>query len=234
MNGGALRVATWNVHGMRAGVDEIARVIRAEQVDIVALQESGPRRRLRAVGETLDMQVCGDPWAFPRRRIQNAVLVRRGLATTVSHRLHRFSGGSLLYPRGVLLAHTDRNVSVLSVHFGLDSRERADHVEQLRAMLLGSDATFVVSGDLNALPGDPAPSSLAGLASDCWEAAGEGSGATFPSHAPTARIDYLFAGRAFRPLRAWTAGGTASDHLMVVADLALTESGADGASVRGS
>ena len=38
MNGGALRVATWNVHGMRAGVDEIARVIRAEQVDIVALQ----------------------------------------------------------------------------------------------------------------------------------------------------------------------------------------------------
>ncbi|HET6790931.1 MAG TPA: endonuclease/exonuclease/phosphatase family protein [Actinomycetota bacterium] len=235
MNGGALRVATWNVHGMRAGVEEIARVIRAEQVDIVAMQESGPRRRLRAVGETLDMQVCGDPWAFPRRRIQNAVLVRRGLATTVSHRLHRFSGGSLLYPRGVLLAETDLHVSVLSVHLGLDSSERADHVEQLRAMLLGPDATFVVvGGDLNALPGDPGPSSFAALASDCWAAASEGSGATFPSHAPTARIDYLFAGRAFRPLRAWTVGGTVSDHLMVVAELAFTETGEDGASVRGS
>jgi endonuclease/exonuclease/phosphatase family metal-dependent hydrolase len=180
------------------------------------------------------MQVCGDPWAFPRRRIQNAILVRRGLATTVSHRLHRFSGGSLLYPRGVLLADVDHRVSVLSVHLGLDRSERAQHVEQLVAMVEGSAGSFVVGGDLNALPGDPGPSSLSGLASDCWEAAGEGSGATFQSHAPTARIDYLFAGRAFRPLRTWTAGGAASDHLMIVAELALIESGEDGASVRGS
>jgi endonuclease/exonuclease/phosphatase family metal-dependent hydrolase len=234
VNGGTLRVGTWNVHGMRTGVEEIARVIRAEQVDIVALQESGPRRRLRAVGEILDMQVCGDPWAFPRRRIQNAVLIRRGLATTVSHRLHRFSGGSLLYPRGVMLADVDHRVSVLSVHLGLDRNERAQHVEELVAMLEGSAGSSVVGGDLNALPDDPGPSSLAALASDCWETAGEGSGATFDSHAPAARIDYLFAGRAFRPLRAWTAGGTVSDHLMVVAELTLTESGEDGASVRGS
>ena len=234
MNGGAFRVATWNVHGMRAGVEEIARVIRAEQVDIVAMQESGPRRRLRAVGETLDMQVCGDPWAFPRRRIQNAVLVRRGLATTVSHRLHRFSGGSLLYPRGVVFADVDHRAAVLSVHLGLDRSERAHHLEQLLAMLEGSAGSFVVGGDLNALPGDPGPSSLAALAPDCWETAGEGSGATFDSHAPAARIDYLFAGKAFRPLRAWTAGGSASDHLMVVAELALTGSGEDGVSVRGS
>ena len=234
MNGGTLRVATWNVHGMRAGVDEIARVIEAERIDILALQESGPRRRLRAVGETLGMLVCADPWVFPRRRIQNAVLVRRGLATTVSHRLHRFSGGSLLYPRGVLLADVDHRVSILSVHLGLRRNERAHHVDQLLEMLDGSAGPFVVGGDLNALPGDPGPSSLPGLASDCWEAVGEGSGATYPSHAPTARIDYLFAERAIRPLRTWTAGGTTSDHLMVVAELALTESGEDGESVRGS
>jgi endonuclease/exonuclease/phosphatase family metal-dependent hydrolase len=234
VNGGTLRVATWNVHGMRAGEDEIARVIGTERIDIAMLQESGPRRRLRAVGETLGMQVCGDPWAFPRRRIQNAVLVRRGLATTVSHRLHRFSGGSLLYPRGVVLADVGHGVSVLSVHLGLDSSERAHHVDQLLAMFEGSAGYFVVGGDLNALPDDPGPSSLAALASDCWEAVGEGSGATYGSHAPTARIDYLFAGRAFRPLRAWTAGGTASDHLMVVAELAVREIGEVGASVRGS
>ena len=234
MNGGTLRVATWNVHGMRAGEDEIARVIRAERIDIAVLQESGPRRRLRALGEALDMRVCGDPWAFPRRRIQNAVLVRRGLAGAVSHRLHRFSGGSLLSPRGVMLATVDHRVSVLSVHLGLSKTERAHHVDQLVAILEGSAGSFVVGGDLNALPGDPGPSSLAALAPDCWEAAGEGSGATYVSHAPTARIDYLFAGGTFRPLRAWTAGGTASDHLMVVAELALTESGEDGASVRGS
>jgi endonuclease/exonuclease/phosphatase family metal-dependent hydrolase len=234
VNADTLRVGTWNVHGMRAGVDEIARVIQAERIDIVALQESGPRRHLRAVGETLGMLVCADPWAFPRRRIQNAVLVRRGLATTVSHRLHRFSGGSLLYPRGVLLADVGHRVSVLSVHLGLRRSERTHHVDQLLEMLDGSADPFIVGGDLNALPGDPGPSSLAGLAADCWEAVGQGSGATFASHAPTARIDYLFAERAFRPLRAWTAGGTASDHLMVVAELGLTESGEGGESVRGS
>ena len=37
--------------------------------------------------------------------------------------------------------------------------------------------------------------------------------------APTARIDYLLVGPGVRALRAWTAGGTVSDHLMVVADL---------------
>ena len=234
MKDGTLRVATWNVHGMRGGVEEIAAVIRAEQIDIVMVQESAPRRRLRALGEALGMVVCADPWAFPRRRIQNAVLVRRGLASTVSHRLRRFSGASLLYPRGVLVADVDERVSLLSVHLGLSVSERGRHVAELGAMLEGSSGRFVVGGDLNALPGDPGPSSLAGLASDCWGAVGDGDGATYPSHAPAARIDYLFAGRAFRSLRAWTAGGTASDHLMVVAELAFTENGEDEASVRGS
>jgi endonuclease/exonuclease/phosphatase family metal-dependent hydrolase len=234
VNGATLRVATWNVHGMRAGVTEIARVIHADEVDIVMLQESGPRRRLPELGETLGMVVCADPWAFPRRRVQNAILVRRGLADTVSHRLQRFSGGSLLSPRGVMLADVDHRFTLLSVHLGLHPREREHHMAQLRAMIAGSPGGFVIAGDLNAFPEDPGPSSLAGSASDCWNAVGEGSGATFPSHAPTARIDYLFAGRAFRPLRTWTAGGTASDHLMVVAELAFTESGEDEASARGS
>jgi endonuclease/exonuclease/phosphatase family metal-dependent hydrolase len=234
VTGERLRVATWNVHGMRAGVQEIVRVIKADEVDIAMLQESGSRRRLAALGETLDMVVCADPWVFPRRRIQNAVLVRPGLATTVSHRLHRFSGGSLLSPRGVMLADVDHRISVMSLHLGLSGSERAGHVGQVRTMLEGSSGSLVIGADLNALPDDPAPTSLSGMASDCWEVVGEGAGATFPSHAPTARIDYLFAGRAFRPLRAWTAGGSASDHLMVVADLVLTVSGEDEASALGS
>jgi endonuclease/exonuclease/phosphatase family metal-dependent hydrolase len=228
------RFATWNLHGMRGGVNEIASVIHAEEVDILLLQESGPRRRLRALGETLGMVVCADPRAFPRRRIQNAVLVRGGLAAIVHTRLQRFSGGSQLYPRGVLFANVDERFSVMSVHLGLGRKERAHHVSQLMGMIEGSSGGFVIGADLNALPGDPGPTSLAELAADCWEAVGDGSGATFPSHAPTARIDYLFAGRAFRPVRAWTAGGTVSDHLMVVAELAITEMGEDEAIVRGS
>jgi endonuclease/exonuclease/phosphatase family metal-dependent hydrolase len=220
-HGTTWRVATWNVHGMRGGMEEIASVIHTEEVDVLLLQESGPRRRLRALGETLGMVVCADPRAFPRRRIQNAVLVRGGVAAIVHNRLRRFSGGSHLYPRGVLVAALDERLSFMSGHLGLRGMERAQHVAQLMEMIEGSSGSFVVGADLNALPGDPGPASLAGLTSDCWEAVGEGSGATFPSHAPTARIDYLFAGRTFRPLRAWTAGGTVSDHLMVAAEVAF-------------
>ena len=76
-----------------------------------------------------------------------------------------------------------------------------------------------IGGDLNARPEDTMPAAIARRHPDVWEAAGgmhdpdPDPGWTFPSDEPVARIDYLFAGRAVRPLRAWTAGGTASDHL---------------------
>jgi endonuclease/exonuclease/phosphatase family metal-dependent hydrolase len=48
-----------------------------------------------------------------------------------------------------------------------------------------------------------------------------GDGWTFPAETPAARIDFLFVSPALEPLRAWTVGGAASDHLMVVADLSV-------------
>ncbi len=161
--------------------------------------------------------------AFARRRVENAILVRGGLATIVHTRFHRFSHGSFLHPRGVLLVDVDERFLVMSVHLGLTGPERGHHVAELLEHLEASTGRFVIGSDLNALPGDPGPRTLAGRATDCWEAVGEGDGFTFPSHAPTARIDYLFAGTAVQPLRVWTAGGTVSDHLMVVADLQMDE-----------
>ena len=69
------------------------------------------------------MRVCGDPWAFPRRRIQNAVLVRRGWPAP-SPTVSIGSRGLALSPRGVMLATVDHRVSVLSVHLGLSKTER--------------------------------------------------------------------------------------------------------------
>ena len=44
-----IRVATWNVHGLRAGAEAVARVIRDEAVDIVLLQETVPPPERRKV-----------------------------------------------------------------------------------------------------------------------------------------------------------------------------------------
>ena len=216
-----IRVATWNVHGLRGGVEAVAEVVRGEAVDILLLQESGPRRLLRALGAALGMVVCGDPPSFPRRRIQNGVLVRPPRPVR-SHSLARFHGGSVLHPRGALVAVLGDLVAV-SVHLGMAGPERGRHVEELIELLDGHGVPIVVGGDLNAHPEDTMPAAIARRYPDAWEAAREGreDGNTFPSDQPVARIDYLFAGPALRPLRAWTAGGTVSDHLMVIADLEL-------------
>jgi endonuclease/exonuclease/phosphatase family metal-dependent hydrolase len=216
-----IRVATWNVHGLRAGAEAAARVIRDEAVDILVLQESGPRRRLRALGATLGMVVCDDPPAFPRRRIQNAVMARPPRAVR-SHRLVRFDRGSVVHPRGALIARLD-DVTAVSLHLGLEGAERGRHVEQLLEILRGIDEPVVVGGDLNALPEDAVSATIAAVLPDVWTRVGgsddQDHGRTFPSSVPTARIDYLFTGPALQPLRVWTAGGTVSDHLMVIADL---------------
>lgn len=216
-----IRVATWNVHGLRAGVEAVARVVRGERVDVLMLQESGPRGRLRALGATLGMVVCLDPPAFPRRRVQNAVLVRPPRQVR-SHRFVRFDGGSLIHPRGALVARLDE-VTAISVHLGLESAERARHVPQLLEIVADVERPTVVGGDLNARPEDASPARIAASYPDVWTGVGEGGGSTYPSSDATARIDYLFAGPEVQPLRAWTVGGTVSDHLMVVADLRISE-----------
>lgn len=221
MSGGTLRVATWNVHGMRGGTRAVAATVREQDTDVLLLQESGPRRRLLELGERLGWIVCADPRAFPRRRVQNAVLLRAATAASIRSRLVRFRGGSFMHPRGVLEAEIDESWIAMSVHLGLSGPERGRHTEELGARMEGSSGSIVLGGDLNALPDDPGPKRLTRLATDCWAAVGEGAGATFPSHTPTARIDYLFLGPSIRPVRAWTAGGTVSDHLMVVAEIEL-------------
>lgn len=212
-----LRVATWNVHGLRAGVGAVAAQVGAQDPDLLLVQECGPRRRLRALGASLGMTVAEDPPSFPRRRVKDAILVRPALGIR-SHRLVRFRNGSVLYPRGAMVALCDHAPPALSVHLGLDAAERGRHVPQLLALVEDAEG-FVIGGDLNATPEASGPRAIAARATDCWQAVGEGNGDTFPAHAPTARIDYLFVGPAVQPLRAWTTGGTGSDHLMVVADL---------------
>lgn len=216
----ALRVGTWNVHGFRAGVEPIERVVRAEALDVLFVQESGPRRRLRQLGDRLDWLVCADPWAFPRRRIQNGVLLRARRDGELTSRLVRFEGAPLLQPRGALIATAGDRWTFASIHLGLDRRQRLHQARQLLAALDGASGTVVIGGDLNAHPEDPATRVIAERYPDVWPSAGDGEGRTMPAAVPTARIDYVFAGPEARPIRAWTAGDAAiSDHLLVVAEL---------------
>jgi endonuclease/exonuclease/phosphatase family metal-dependent hydrolase len=217
-----VRAGTWNVHGFRAGVEPIARVVRTEGLDLLFVQESGPRRRLRELGERLGWVVCGDPRAFPRRRIRNAVLFGPDLGGSVRSGMVRFEGAALLQPRGALIVrHGDRR-TFASIHLGLDRHQRLRHARQLLAALDGGTGAVVIGGDMNAHPDDPATEMLAERYPDVWSDGGEEEGLTMPAADPTARIDYLFASHDVIPMRSWTAGdATMSDHLLVATELEL-------------
>ena len=215
----AIRAATWNLHGLRAGVEAVAEAIRAQAIDVLMVQESGSRRRLRALGAALGMEVATDPIVFPRRRMKDAILVRppRGIS---SHRQVRFRGGSPLYPRGALIARLE-DLTAVSVHLGLNGAERREHAPQLLAALRDEPDPILIGADLNAHPRDPATTAIANVYGDVWAAVGEADGPTMPAASPSARIDYLFVGPTVQPLRVWTIATTLSDHLMVAADLEL-------------
>ena len=217
-----VRAATWNVHGLRAGVDAVLRIVRAEELDLLLVQESGSRRRLQELGERLGWVVCADPWAFPRRRIRNAVLIRAGLVASVRSRLLRFEA-PLLQPRGALVAQVDERWTFGSVHLGLSRQQRLQQARQLLAALDGTRGTVLIGGDLNAHPDDPATQALTERYPDVWPRAGEGEGLTMPAAEPTARIDYLFASSDVQVLGARIAARGASDHLMLVADLEVPD-----------
>ena len=216
-----IRVATANLHGLRAGIAGMASILDTEAIDLVMVQESGPRGSFRKLAGCVGLERVADPPAVLRRRVQNGLLVRRPWRVGAA-RHHRFSGASRLHPRGAVIAlvTSDRgSLWVVSTHLGLAGGERYRHARELLAFL-GDRRPFVLGGDLNA--GEE--SSVVAAFSEVAVDVGRTAGATFPASAPSARIDYLFVSREIRVGRVAVRGGPdASDHLAVLADLEVPE-----------
>ena len=220
-------MATYNVRGFRDGLDRVAGVVEDLAPDVLLVQESGARRKLRRLAEAVDMQVASDPWSPFRRRVKDAVLARAPWRL-IQHGLHRFEGSARLYPRGALIAQcgrAGRRMWAVSTHLGLAPLERLEHARELTDLCAAlAGAPIAIGGDLNAMPEERAPVWLAERYWDAWAAAGVGGGSTFPSTDPSARIDYLFVSSGVRVV-AVSVGKSqdASDHLPVVADLLLED-----------
>ena len=222
-----LRVLVYNVKAFRLGVRAASTLVDELEPDVALIQECGPRYRLRRFASALGMEVASHHF-FLRRSIHNAVLVRPPWRI-VAKRLHRFPGGKRFYPRGVLLVRVGRagfRAWVGSVHLGLEGVARRRNAEELVALTIGFDEPVLMGGDLNEGPDGPAVRWISERMWDCFVAAGEGAGETFPSGAPTARIDYLFVTEAVTAERVWVLSGdaaaAASDHLPILGDLVLT------------
>jgi endonuclease/exonuclease/phosphatase family metal-dependent hydrolase len=225
-----LRVLVYNVRQFRDEADLVVRVVERFAPDVVLMNESGPRRRLRTFAKAVGMEKARDPWSPFRRRVKNAVLVRPPWRI-LDHRLHRFAGSARYYPRGALVAHLDRSglrVWAAAVHLGLRPAERRNHAEQLVRILRRLDGPLVVGGDLNEPPSGRAVSHLTErLLWDVWLLGGDVAGETYPADEPAARIDYVFVSQGIRVDRALVPAVPdvlrASDHRPVVTELLVPE-----------
>lgn len=223
-----LRVMVYNVRGFRDGLERLVRLVGHFEPDLVLLNETGSRWRLRRFANALGMELAADPWSSFRRRVKDAVLVRLPWRL-IEHHQHRFEGGPWLYPRGALIAtleHGEARLCAISIHLGLHPRERLAHARALFA-LVDDGGPIVAGGDLNEEPDGRAVGFLSERFRDAWLLGGDADGETFPADGPIKRIDYLFVPEGIVVERVLVPPGPdardASDHRPLVAELTLPE-----------
>ena len=217
---------SYNAHGYRGGLDEVAGVLTRLHADVICLQECGSRRAVVRLASALGMEVASTHRPF--NRVRNAVLFSVPWQAT-DRRVRDLSrdGGSMR--RGfvaVTLGAHGVQMAVVSAHLGLSAKERERHAHELTDAVAGSRLPVILGVDLNDEPAGPAARWVGGLLVDAYGTVGEAPGSTFPARQPTDRIDYVFVNEDLRVLGAWVPTGgdvaTASDHLPVVVDLELS------------
>jgi len=238
-----LSVMTYNIHH-GVGEDDvldlqrIADEIRSSGVEVAGLQEVDRHWSARSdfvdqarwLADELGMHVVyganldRDPASAgePRRQYGTAILSEFPVLSSRNTPLPRPQGGE---QRGLLEAVINVRgvrVRVANTHLQHNSDvERTAQGEAIMDLLEGSEEPVVLLGDLNARPGDPELAPLAERYDDAWLEGGEGEGFTLSAADPYARIDYIFVSPQIAVESAVVRETLASDHLPVVAELAL-------------
>jgi len=222
---GPFRLMTYNIHqgygeGNVPSLAEIAEVIRAEQPDVIVLQEvprgwmiAAQHDALTYLAEQLRMSYVFEPTIG--EAFGNAVLSRLPVSD-VSYVSFERQPGLLHQPRGAVLVSV-AGVRVVATH--LDQYEDAGAVRegQVRTLLRawGGARPAVIAGDLNARPGSAELGLIAEAGFRDLVADAGADQPTFPASAPDRRIDHIW-GIGVTGTQAHTVPSTASDHRAVV------------------
>lgn len=232
---GSLRVVSYNVHACigRDGhfrPDRIGDVLALLDADIVGIQELEERVFLghpvsRYLADRLGMHAYPGMTLRRGRSHYGNLLLTRAAANAVREHDLSVSGRE---PRGAIeafLTSHGRQVRVLVTHLGLRALERGRQIGRLVELLDGGRADVtVLAADVNEwLPGS-------GLHRKLRRRFGPTPRPrSFPAARPVLPLDCIYAAPAdcMRSLRAVRNGDTvvASDHLPIVADLDLDDSG---------
>jgi endonuclease/exonuclease/phosphatase family metal-dependent hydrolase len=230
----SIRVVNYNVHttvDVRGQLDPeaIARVIEAQEPDVVVLQEVS---RGWAVAGAVDSV----EWLSPRLGLPyvyvpaadaafgNAILSRFPILRTDEGLLPKGAGPmDRAWVRAVLDLGDGRELTVIGSHLHHqhagpeDDRTRLDQIGVLLNVWGGVSRT-VIAGDMNA---EPETEEIARFEAAGFHTAGDPAVPTYPSTAPRDRIDYVFATLDLAFSDVEIPRSTASDHLAVATTVEL-------------
>jgi endonuclease/exonuclease/phosphatase family metal-dependent hydrolase len=238
-----LTVMTYNIHqGRDAGgvldLDRVADVIRAQNADLVALQEVGRhwsadsafRDQAADLGGLLSMEFVfaanldrdpPEPGA-PRRQYGTATLSSWPIRESHNILLPRASPEN--EQRGLLVLDVElagARFRLHDAHLGVSAQDRKLQVAAILAEVDKATVPYALLGDFNAPPTAPELAPLFERLRDAWTLAGDGDGFTFPATDPTARIDDVLVPAQVGVSAARVPAELASDHRPLVAALAL-------------
>jgi endonuclease/exonuclease/phosphatase family metal-dependent hydrolase len=233
-----VRVLTYNIlHGATLkgdfDLDRIAMVIREADPDLVALQEVDfftNRARGMDLATELGIRTAMAPlfgmaMPFDGGEYGEAILSRYSFLCTKVHALPAREGKE---PRAALAAtlvlKSGDTINFIGTHLDhtRDETDRINQANRLNRLFTFHERPAILAGDLNATPGSKTMEILFGK----WTPSFPEYEPTFPSTAPTRKIDYIL----FRPARRWRViersvmdDKVASDHCPVLTVLELME-----------
>lgn len=213
-------VATYNVRhclglDRRIDVERVASVVRRTGAGVVALQELDralPRSQRvdqpAVLGELSGLHVA---FGATVRRHGGEYGIGLGAMAPLDARVEPLPGRVGVEPRAAIVATVD-GVRVVATHLSLDVDVRRAQVARVAELAAGAGPAIVL-GDLNASRRE-----LGALVD-----AGFDPGPRRVTFRGVRRrqLDYVVAGPGVRHVRVWTVPSDASDHLPLVAELAL-------------
>lgn len=194
--GAPLRVASYNLRGLKDDGAAAAEIVRAIDPDVLLLQEV-PRWPGSSYAITAFARECGLLWSG-----RNAFVSQTSLMTSIrvdakDNVDRRLKVGLRETPRNYTVSWVRRadglRATVVSVHLSLRGDQRVEHIKTVLAQLaddplVDDDAPLIIGGDVNEGRDGAAWGTLAEQLTEVSDDA-----MTFPSRAPRVRIDAIFA-----------------------------------------
>lgn len=226
-----MKVMTYNIRlGIQQGVGAIAAVIRAEDPDLVALQEVGQSWRMGPAGDTSaelaaqtelrHFHYVATIFEPPGHHYGHALLSRWPIIPIETFHFAQ----QIDEPRAALIARISRPegaLNVIATHLSHLGEERARQSAQLVELVRKArelPPPLLLLGDLNE---EPSVQWMQELESQLTSATKFDAAASFPSSAPTQRIDHIMVSGADMLSASVLAQPDASDHYPLTALIRL-------------